>query len=248
MKCIDVSHHQGKIDWNRVARSGVQGVIIRAGYGKGNTDRTFHQNIEGAINAGIPNIGVYWFSYAYNEGMARQEAEYAHRLIYNYKDRLNLGVYFDWEYDSMNYARKYNHYIDKHTVTAMNRAFCEMIQSLGYAAGYYFNEDYKKNWIDINVLACYRKWYARYSSKAKPEGAYIFQYSSTGKVDGINGYVDLDKLLAPLSLVDIAHEVIEGKWGNGSTRKNKLESAGYNYREVQDMVNLLIKQRSENGK
>ena len=247
MKIIDVSYHQGLIEWNKVAQTDVKGVIIRAGYGKGNTDKLFHQNIEGAVNAGIKNIGVYWFSYAYTAGMARQEADYAHRLIKPYKDLLNLGVYFDWEYDSLKYARKYNSHIDKKTVTSMNVEFCNRIRSFGYIAGYYLNEDYKRNWIDVTALSEYRRWYARYSSKAKPDGAYIFQYSDNGRVNGINEKVDLNKLLERLPIIDVAHEVIEGKWGNGSTRKNKLESAGYNYREVQNMVNLLIKQRSNNG-
>ena len=248
MKVIDVSHHNGKIDWNKVAHSDIRGAVIRAGYGKGNIDRTFHQNIEGAITANIPWIGLYWFSYAYTAGMARQEAEYLHRIAYTYKPYLYLGVYFDWEYDSMKYAKQHTQYINKQVITDMVKQFCNMTQQLGYISGYYLNEDYKKNWIDTNELTGLRQWYARYSSKAKPTGAYMHQYTSTGRVQGINGNVDISKILAPLPIDLIALEVLDGKWGNGVTRKNKLESAGYNYREVQDMVNLLIKQRSENGK
>ena len=248
MKIIDVSHHNGKIDWNKVAQSGILGAVIRAGYGTGNVDRTFHQNIEGAINANIPWLGVYWFSYAYTVGMARQEAEHLHRLCYTYKPYLYLGAYFDWEYDSMKYAKQHTPYINKQVITDMVKSFCNMTQQLGYISGYYLNEDYKKNWIDTNELTGLREWYARYSSKAKPTGAYMHQYTSTGRVQGINGNVDISKLLAPLPIELIALEVLDGKWGNGVTRKNRLESSGYNYREVQDMVNLLIKQRSENGK
>ena len=64
IKCIDVSDHQGKINWKKVKKSGINYAIIRAGYGKNNVDSQFANNIKGAIAAGIEHLGIYWFSYA----------------------------------------------------------------------------------------------------------------------------------------------------------------------------------------
>lgn len=240
MKIIDVSHHQGIIDWKRVKEAGVEGVIIRAGYGNGNVDKQWYRNIKGVIDNDFRYIGVYWFSYAYSVSMALNEGIEVEKLIAPYKDKLNLGVYFDWEYDSMKVAKKHA-VMSKDLITNMNIAFCTLLDSDGYKAGYYVNEDYQKNWVDVSRLNKFRKWYARYSSKATPTGAYLFQYSSTGQVYGINTKVDMNRLLAPKTPYEVAMEVLEGKWDNGVTRKNKLESAGYNYREVQDLVNDLIR-------
>lgn len=243
MKIIDVSKHNGVIDWSKVKNAGVDGVIIRAGYGKGNIDNKFYLNIEGAIRSGIEHIGVYWFSYAYTIHMAYMEAFFTHQIISSYRDVLDLGVFFDWEYDSMRYAKKQGVSLDKNMITCINIMYCRTIAELGYQAGYYLNEDYAKNYIDCSMLTKYRKWYARYSSKAKPINAYLFQYTSSGHINGIDGNVDLDKLICPLSIYEVAMEILDGKWGNGITRKNKLESAGYDYRLVQDTVNKLIKNR-----
>ena len=240
MKIIDVSHHQGIIDWKRVREAGVEGVIIRAGYGNGNLDKQWFNNIKGVIENDFPYVGIYWFSYAYTVDMAINEAVQVMLRINQYKDKINLGVYFDWEYDSMKVAKKHTK-VTKELVTNMNLAFCNTLESKGFIAGYYVNEDYQRNWIDIKRLSKFRKWYARYSSKATPTGAYLFQYSSKGQIFGINGNVDMNRLLAPKTVYEVAMEVIEGKWNNGVTRKNRLESAGYNYREVQDMVNDIIR-------
>lgn len=240
MKVIDVSYNQGVINWDKVRQTDVDGVIIRAGYGSAHIDKQFIRNINEVLRYGFSHVGVYWFSYAYTIAMATNEAKAINEIIFPYRDRLDLGVYFDWEYDSMRYAKERGYKPDRKLITDMNIAFCEQIKDLGYIAGYYTNEDYQKQYIDTTQLKDFRKWYARYSSKAKPVNAYLHQYSSKGRVDGIKEKVDLNKLLSPLSIKAIALEVIDGKWGNGITRKNKLESAGYNYREVQDMVNYLM--------
>ena len=90
MKIIDVSEHQGRIDFNKVKASGIEGVIIRAGFGKGNIDERFKENIEGAIEAGFDNLGVYWFSYAFTVEMAKREAQFCNDVIAAYKGELNL--------------------------------------------------------------------------------------------------------------------------------------------------------------
>lgn len=248
MKVIDVSVHQGSINWIKVKAAGIEGVVIRAGYGKGNIDGRFSENLKGAKDAGIEHIGLYWFSYAYTVDMAKREAQYVHDIAKG--EDFDLGVYFDWEYDSMNYARKHGVNAGRKLITDMNKAFCERITELGYIAGYYTNQDYQTNYIDVTQLTAYRKWYAKYVSTSQ-SGCFMWQYSSTGKVNGINGNVDMNELVGQLeeptitgelqSILDIAMEVIAGKWGSGYERKSRLKKAGYDYDAVQAKVNELMK-------
>ena len=245
MRVIDVSHHQRIIDWKivRDCNEPSLGVIIRAGYGNGNIDKRFYENLRGAILNGFEYIGLYWFSYAYSVEMAINEADKLNGL---YDDslnhHLNLGVYFDWEYDSNTYAKKHGVIPNAKLITDMNVAFCERITQLGYNAGYYVNEDYtKQKLFDFDRLSKYRKWYARYSSKAHPVNTYLHQYTSKGSIKGINTNVDISKLISPLTVYEVALEVIDGKWGNGITRKAKLETAGYDYRSVQNVVNKILR-------
>lgn len=244
MIVIDVSVHNGKIDYKTVKASGIDGVVIRAGYGRGNIDKCFEQNIKGAIEAGIEYIGIYWFSYAYSAEMAKREAQFCNDLIAPYKKYINLGVYFDWEYDSMNYAKKYNVTPNKTLITNMIIYFCEKITDLGYKAGYYLNLDYSRNHVEESRLTAYRRWFARYGV-TKQDKCYLWQYSSSGKVNGINGNVDMNELIGEASTApkkkktnaEIVKEVLAGKWGNGYERKKRLTNAGYDYETIQRLVN-----------
>ena len=261
MKIIDVSYHQKHIDWSQVAASGIEGAIIRAGYGIRTRDKLFIENIEGAIKAGIKNLGVYWFSYAYTIGMTQVEAVYCDEVIHQYKERLNLGVYYDWEYDSMRYANEHGAFPDRTLITEMNREFCDAMTGLGYIAGYYLNYDYQKRYIDTSKLTAYRKWFARYTSVRQTD-CLIWQYSSKGSVTGIAGNVDMNELIGQLdagqpdidepisepahkSNEQIAYEVIAGKWGNGYERKNRLKNAGYVYADIQALVNKILSENSQ---
>lgn len=244
MVVIDISVHQGKIDFKKVKAAGIDGVIIRAGYGKGNIDGKFKANIEGAIKAGVEYIGVYWFSYAYTADMAKREAQFCNDVIKPYKDKINLGVYFDWEYDSMSYAKKNGISCNKNLITNMCIYFCEKITDLGYKAGYYLNLDYSKNYIDESRLTSFRRWFARYTD-TKQADCYLWQFTSTGRVSGITGDVDINELIGKTpktnkkkkTNAEIVKEVLEGKWGNGSERKKKLTDAGYDYETIQRLVN-----------
>lgn len=99
---IDVSKWQGKINWSK-AKKYIDFAIIRAGYGKGNVDEYANYNIEQCEKYKIP-YGLYWFSYAYNKDMAEREADYLLRVIGYHKPEYPL--YFDFEYDSVDYAKK----------------------------------------------------------------------------------------------------------------------------------------------
>lgn len=197
MKVIDVSEHNGKIDYAKVKADGIDGVIIRAGYGKGNVDNYFIRNINGAIKNKL-HVGIYWFSYAYTEEMAQREARYCNDIIQTYKLDIDLPVFFDWEYDSMKFAKKNNVTPDKKLITGVTKAFCAEIKDLGYDAGYYLNLDYAKNHYDENELKDYKRWFARYI-KTEQKDCYLWQNSNSGEVDGIKGKVDTDVLWGDLS-------------------------------------------------
>lgn len=251
IKGIDVSKHQGKIDWKKVKASGVQFVILRAGYGQNNIDDRFKENIKNALAVGL-KVGVYWFSYAYTTGMAKKEAEYCLKAVKGYD--IALPIFFDWEYDSMEYAKKHGANCTKDLITSMSLAFCQAVKKAGYIAGYYENPDYLKNHIYQDKLKGFDFWLAHYT-KTKSMTCDIWQYSDSGKVEGISGNVDMNycykdytgksgsnvsKTTTKKSNEEIAAEVLAGKWGNGTERRTKLEKAGYNYSKIQAIVNKKV--------
>lgn len=256
-KLIDLSHHNGTIDFNKVKASGIEGVILRAGYGT-SLDRKFIEYVTACNKLDIP-VGIYWFSYAYTIGMARNEANVCADVIKPYK--ITLPVFFDWEQDSWNTAVRNGVNPTVGLITSMNRAFCENIYAAGYKAGFYYNEDYRLRKLDMDALAGYYRWHARYKDSISVE-CDLWQYSASGTVDGINGRVDMDYLVNEELLPDqepayvtpvnkttreVAEEVIDGLWGNGSERKNKLTAAGYDYDKVQKAVNDLLGMKKTNS-
>lgn len=248
-KLVDISYHNGTVDFKKLKAAGVAGVILRAGYGSRNVDSKFRENIKKAADAGL-YIGVYWFSYAYTEKMAKAEAEKCLEVIEPYKKSITLPVFFDWEYDSMEYAKRHDIRPNKSSITKMNKVFCQAVKKAGYKAGFYFNKDYAENYIDVSALKEFVTWYARYTS-SKQTAYDIWQYTEAGHISGVSGSFDLNYLIngklipasksSKKSVTTIAKEVIAGKWGNGETRKRKLEAAGYDYAKVQAKVNELLK-------
>lgn len=222
-KCIDVSEHQGKINWKKVKASGINHAIIRAGYGKNNIDKYWKANIEGAIKAGIQNIGVYWFSYAYNDLMARNEARYLCNACAPYKTKINMPLFYDYEYDSARYAREHDVKVTKSHVTGLHKVFCAEVKRKGYNVGYYYNYDYKKNYIDIPSLPYY-EWYALYDTSDKQTNTFAQQYSSKGKINGVKGNVDMNWIFGakpktkPSPAPAPSKLVVDGKMG---TQTNK---------------------------
>jgi GH25 family lysozyme M1 (1,4-beta-N-acetylmuramidase) len=190
MKYIDVSTWQRDIDWEKVKATGIDGVIIRAGFGSSTLDNKFIRNIEACNRLDIP-CGVYWFSYALNEDMVKKEAEYCLKAIEPY--RVELPVCFDFEYDSVNYAKRQGVKITKELATKIVHAFCGTIEDAGYYVMNYANPDYLKNYFDESVLK-YDLWLAYYPPKPNIEEkprkeCGIWQYTSSGNVGGISGGV-----------------------------------------------------------
>ena len=186
-KGIDVSNYQGKIDWAKVKADGISYVIIRAGWGKTNVDPRFRANIEGAISAGL-DVGIYWFLYAKNENDITLNAKKCYETIEPYRKSITLKVWADWEYDS----DKYKPGLTKAQRTAWVKKFCEEMKKYGYNVGIYANPDYLKS--KFNDISEYPLWLAYYATSKGKYDPFMWQYSSSGKVDGIVSRVDMDIL------------------------------------------------------
>lgn len=245
IKGIDVSKHQGKIDWRKVKASGnVDFAIIRAGYGYTYKDPYFEQNIKDAIANGI-KVGAYWFIYALTVEEAVKNAEKFHKIIAPYAKDITMKVWADFEYDSDKYAEKNGYLFSKANRTSIVKAFCKRLEELGYDVGVYANRDYLNN--KFNDLSMYPLWYALYSS-TKDRECLVWQNTSKGTLDGIKGNVDMNIWYGAVeertdkSLEDYAQEVISGKHGNGhENREASLKANGcpYSYEEVRNKVNEL---------
>lgn len=195
---IDVSSHQGIIDWNKVKADGVDFAIIRAGY-RGYTvgnlvaDPNFGMNIRNALAAGI-EVGVYVFSQAITEAEALEEADFVLDAIRGYN--VTLPVVFDWEIVNSENARTRG--LSTAQLMACTKAFCRRVQRAGYAPMVYFNADWGYLNFDLSQITQYDFWLAQY--KEQPDFYYNFkywQYTSKGSVNGISGNVDLDVILLP---------------------------------------------------
>lgn len=181
---IDVSEHQGVIDWTRVK---ADFAIIRAGYGReiSQKDKKFDINYAGAKAAGIP-CGAYWYSYAQSEEEARIEAAVCLEIIKG--KQFEYPIYFDVEEQ-----RTLKLGVDK--VSAIINAFLRELEKAGYFAGLYMSAYPLKNYVNDTTRRRYAVWVAHYGvSKPDYNGQYgMWQKSSSGRVEGINGNVDIDE-------------------------------------------------------
>lgn len=190
LKGIDVSKWNGRIDWKKVKKAGIDFCIIRTGYSK-TVDYKFKYNIEQAIDNGL-QIGVYHFSYATTNAKAKEEAEFCLKLIKPYRKYITLGVWFDYEYDSVSYSRRYGVYPTKKSVTSLAKTFCSTVEKNGYSTGIYTNLDFSSNYFTKEVLNKYPTWIAVWG-KMNYHGKYVmWQYTDSGRVDGIHGKVDMN--------------------------------------------------------
>lgn len=194
---VDVSEHQGQVDWQQVAAGGVEFVILRVGYrgyteGSLQEDAYFRENYEGARAAGL-KLGAYFFSQALTPEEAREEAEYVCGLLDG--RALDLPVFFDWETVE---GGERAPTADGLPLTQCAVAFCQTVQDEGYTAGVYFNQIFGYTYFNLGYLQDYALWLAEYGEQ--PEFLYHFdylQYSDSGTVPGIAGNVDLDLWLMP---------------------------------------------------
>lgn len=198
-KGIDVSRHQGEIDWNLVAQDGVEFAFIRVGYrgygtGKLVEDEYFEDNIKGAATAGI-KVGVYFYSQAINEEEVREEADFVLEKIAPYQ--IDCPVVFDVERVSDSDGRMNALTVEERTL--LTEIFCQVIENAGYRPMIYHNTEMGVMMLEIGNLENYDKWFAAYSDVFYyPYDHKIWQYSQKGSVQGIQGDVDLNISFEPL--------------------------------------------------
>jgi GH25 family lysozyme M1 (1,4-beta-N-acetylmuramidase) len=241
-KLIDVSEHNGTIDWEQVAAAGYH-AIIRVGYGNDETsqdDKQWARNIAEVERLGIPH-GVYIYSYATDTGMAQSEAQHVLRLIAGRS--LQYPVFFDSEQSGTEGAAK-----------ACAEAFGDVIEAAGYWCGVYASA----SWWTSNLagLERFSKWVAAWHDESQGQaGCDIWQYTSDGTIPGISGRVDTNVVYrdfpseiggtvtatttatASVDINALANDVIAGKYGDGDARKAAL---GANYDAVQARVNEIL--------
>lgn len=239
---IDVSKHNGTIDWEKVKANGIEGAILRCGYGSdiaSQDDEQWKRNADECTRLGIP-FGVYLYSYAKTEAESKNEAAHVLRLIKGYK--LSYPVYLDLEEAGT----------ESHAVKGAE-IFCDLIEKAGYMVGIYANQ-YWFTTVIKNELDKYTKWCAKYSTSKPSVACDIWQYSSTGKVNGITGNVDMNicyrdflseilgtpgdnsaGIATPTgATLELAVATIQGKYDSGDVRKKVL---GTRYDEVQNFIN-----------
>lgn len=197
-KGIDVSSHQGDIDWELVAQDGVEFAIIRVGFrgygtGKMVEDEKFEKNITGACAAGI-KVGVYFFSQAVTEEEVLEEANLVLEKIEPYQ--LDCPVVFDVE--KVSGTGRMNE-ISPEERTNLTLLFCQTIENAGYKPMIYHNTEMAALMIDLAALEGYDKWYASYSDQMfYPYEYKIWQYSDKGSIQGIKTDVDMNISFAPV--------------------------------------------------
>ncbi len=193
---IDVSYHNGDIDWLRVAEDGVDFAILRVGYrgyesGALNLDERFHEYIQGALDAGL-DVGVYFFSQALTTEEAVEEANFVMEQLRGYE--VTFPVIFDWEFMDSEEARTSD--TMPYTVTECAAAFCDTVRDGGYKPMVYGSRRFALLKLNMGKLAEYDFWFAEYkdghNEPTYPYNYQIWQYASDGAVDGIEGEVDMN--------------------------------------------------------
>ena len=195
---IDVSEHQGRINWDAVKASGIDFAILRVGFGApsfgGRVDYQFNRNISECERLGIP-YGVYIYSYAWDDQQAADEASMVINCLSGHNPR--LPVYYDLEDNSI--------IADGRQAGLASRAqvFCNSISAAGFKPGIYANLNWFNSILTDSVFksSSWDHWIAQYNPRCDYTGNYSFwQYSSSGKVSGINGNVDMNYAYVDVSL------------------------------------------------
>lgn len=190
---IDVSEHNGVIDWNTVAGTGIDFAFIRVGYrggieGQLHEDAMYVTNIEQARQAGL-QIGVYWYSSAINETELQEEVDFVLSCLQN--QSLNLPIVFDMEFFDEEQGRINALSVQEKTDLVLR--FCQSMEQQGYSSMIYGNLDWLYNQLDFEQIQDQNLWYAAYQDKPAMQDRFmIWQYSNTGTLPGISTHVDMN--------------------------------------------------------
>lgn len=254
---IDISKWQKGFNFDKAVSEGVEFVILRGAYSTGK-DICFEDFYKACKDRKIP-VGVYLYSMAKSVDEAKAEAKALIDNVLKGK-QFEYPIYMDVEDNTLKT-------LGKKLLTDIIVEFCETLENAGYYAGIYSTAYYLKSYTDEARLTPYDKWIAQWTSKCTYSGNYgMWQFGGetnllrTNKIAGVTcdqdyAYKDYPTIIknaglngfgktqtvVKKSVEEIAKEVIQGKWGVGTDRKNRLEGAGYSYSEVQSKVNELLK-------
>lgn len=231
-RVIDVSSHNEKIDFNKVKASGIWGVIIRAGvtgYGSSHTmykDDYFDRNYAAAKAAGL-HVGAYYYSGALTEDFAVKEAKFFLSIIAG--KQLDLPVYMDVEEE---HSTTNMPALGRSKLTAVVKKWCQTVEDAGYYTGFYTAKSWCQSYLNMGDLSEFTLWLAHWTSQTDYTGAFgMWQYSATGRVDGISGDCDMNYCYQDFPAV------IKAAGLNGYTKEEKPET--------QKMYTLTISPLSE---
>lgn len=241
IKGIDVSHWQGDINWKAVYNNGVRFTIIKVGGFEqgGYSDSRFIKNFREA--SALMSVGVYYYAGINLLNGGAVLANHCLKLI-EAETNKKLNVFIDVE------ELKFMERRDLCTQETIN--FCETIKAAGHTPGIYASDisGFKQS-LQLEKLTQYNLWVARYGMEPIYVKDYVmWQYTGSGSVPGIETDVDLnycyydiftEKTTKPVTN-ELIQEIMNGKWGNGEVRKQKLIAAGYDYDEVQEAINKYI--------
>ena len=224
---IDVSYAQGRIDWTKL-KGKIDFAIIRCGFGGDYTNQDDSQwlnNVKGCKENGIP-FGVYLYSYANTVEKAKSEAEHVLRLI---KDvDFDMPVFFDLEEEQI---RR----LGNAKILEIAKTFCEIIENAGYTYGTYSNKTWFTNYLTDEWYDTKVKWLAQYYNRVTYTGSYdIWQYTGSGKIDGINGNVDMNRSYVSFRKGDVDGD---GSITAADARKILRASAGLEELQGQNLAN-----------
>lgn len=238
IKGVDISVYQKGISFSTLKQAGVDFAIIRAGYGE-KKDTAMDKFVKDCKANGI-DFGFYWYSYAMSVKQAEAEAEKCAAVLKGLSP--TYPVFYDME------EKKQISGLNTDTRTKMAIAFCEKIKQAGFKPGVYANPSFMENYYNKQQLVGkYDIWLAHWTNS--PDRPSRYNYGQTmwqWGVDRIGGY-DIDGDIcfceyakpapAKKTVEQLADEVLAGKWGNGTDRKNRLTAARYDYNAVQKLVN-----------
>lgn len=238
-KLIDISQHNGNINFEELKNNGIKNVIIRVGWigNKQNhtLDTKFEENYKKAKENGF-KVGFYVYSYCKSVETLREGVNWLLEKIDTKQNE--IGVFLDLEDETIQEIGRQN-------LTDQAKQFCEIIKNSGYIAGIYANKYWFEHLLDIKQLLNYKIWLAEWNKKDNYSVTFrvdIWQYGQT-EIKGINGQVDINEIYYGTNTIfvdieQIAKDVINGKYGNGQERKQKL---GNLYEQVQHKVNEMLK-------
>lgn len=250
---IDLSKYQKGIDMDRVKAAGVKFAILRGAYNL-SKDSCFEGFYAACKERGI-HVGVYHYSMAKTVAEARQEANFIIQKVLKGK-QFEYPIWYDVE-DKVQRA------LSKAQLTDIVCAYCDTLEKAGYYVGIYSSKSFFSTELDETRLAKYDKWIAQWSKRCTYKGDFgLWQFGGesnmirSNKIAGrvvdqnyayrdypaIMKNVGLNGYISEMTLNRLAHEVLDGKWGTGATRKRALTAAGYDYAAVQARVNALLKQ------